>query len=367
MTRILYLAFVRLPTEKAHGVQIMKTCEALADTGAIVELLVPGRKTEIQEDVFEYYGVKKNFALTSLGTPDWVKWGPLGFVLSALWFSERAKLGENFREADIIYSRDALLLLQYVFLGKKLVYEAHTSPTRISIFVAKRAHSLVVISEGLRDAYQARGVHVDKITVAHDGIDLEQFAHPQQKDDARIRLGLPLKKQVVMYIGRLDGWKGTDTLLEASKLLSDETILAVIGGEHAQVAKLSRRYPNVRFLGFRPYRELSDNMAAADVLILPNTGKDEVSVRFTSPLKLFAYMASGIPIVTSDLPSIREVLSGDMALFVPPDDVAALATGIQKVLEQASDAYVYAQKALIRVQKYSWTGRAKRIVAAFRN
>src|SRR3989344_48411 len=132
---LLYLAFIRLPTEKAHGVQIMKTCEALSEAGAEVELVVPGRKTHIAEDPFSYYGVKKNFTLTTLNAPDWVgKLGSFGFVFSALWFSEAARWRKSFWMADVIYSRDALVLFQYILLGRKLVYEAHTKPTVISIF-----------------------------------------------------------------------------------------------------------------------------------------------------------------------------------------------------------------------------------------
>lgn len=364
MMRVLYLAFIRLPTEKAHGAQIMKTCEALAGTGLNVELVIPGRKTPIHENPFAYYGVKENFTLTSLGTFDWVNWGSLGFAFSELWFSERAKWRKSFWNADVIYSRDAFLLLQYLFLDRKLVYEAHTAPTFISTFVAKRVHRLVVISEGLRDAYQARGVHSDAIVVAHDGIDLEQFAHPQSKETARARLGLPLDKKVAMYIGRLDGWKGVDTLLEASAFLGDDVVLAIIGGEQEQVAKVSRRCPHVRFFGFRPYREIAEYMVAADALILPNTGKNEVSARFTSPLKLFAYMASGVPIVASDLPSIREVLNDEMAFFVSPDDAPALAKGIQDALEDVEGGKVRAVHASAHVKGYSWKCRAERLVAA---
>jgi hypothetical protein len=52
-----------MPTEKAHGIQIVKTCEALADYGVKVELLVPDRKNPIKDDPFEFYKIAKNFAI----------------------------------------------------------------------------------------------------------------------------------------------------------------------------------------------------------------------------------------------------------------------------------------------------------------
>ena len=59
--KILYLAQIRLPTEKAHGIQIMKTCEAFAEQGAEVVLVVPSHRGDIRQDPFEYYRVKRNF------------------------------------------------------------------------------------------------------------------------------------------------------------------------------------------------------------------------------------------------------------------------------------------------------------------
>jgi glycosyltransferase involved in cell wall biosynthesis len=227
--------------------------------------------------------------------------------------------------------------------------------------VARRAERIVTISQGLKDFYIEKKILPSKIIVARDGIDLERCKTLRSKEEARVHLGLPLDTKIAMYIGRLDGWKGVDTLLAASMLLPHGVVLVVVGGEPTQVSKLSRQYPNVRFLGFRPYRELADTMVAADVLVLPNTGKDEISVKFTSPLKLFAYMTSGVPMVASDLPSIREVLDEHSAFLVTPDDAPALAFGIQQALESGSERAAYA---LARVADYSWKHRAERIVAA---
>jgi glycosyltransferase involved in cell wall biosynthesis len=165
-----------------------------------------------------------------------------------------------------------------------------------------------------------------------------------------------------MYIGRLDGWKGSDTFLRASVLLPQTILPVVIGGEEAQIAALSTIYPRVRFLGFRPYRELADNQAAADVLIVPNTATDPISVTFTSPLKLFAHMASNRPVIASDLPSIREI-AGDTVYLVQPDSPEALESAIEAVLAHPDEARARAWLAYERVQQYSWESRAKQLEA----
>ena len=72
--RLLYCANIRLPTEKAHGLQIMQNCEAFADAGADVSLWVARRwdKSALGQvrDVWAHYGVKRNFALRRLPTID---------------------------------------------------------------------------------------------------------------------------------------------------------------------------------------------------------------------------------------------------------------------------------------------------------
>jgi glycosyltransferase involved in cell wall biosynthesis len=96
------------------------------------------------------------------------------------------------------------------------------------------------------------------------------------------------------------------------------------------------------------------------VLVVPNTGKDPVSVRFTSPLKLIAHMASGRPIVTSDLPSIRELVSDAEALLVEPDNPMALAEGILRALNSTVGTPL-AEAAKARVEELDWSARAEGI------
>lgn len=348
-----------MPTEKAHGIQIMKTCEAFALLGHDVELVVTNRKTDIPEDPFSYYGLKTRFPIHRLPVLDTTMYGRMGFLIESVTFACAVRYYLRNKTYDVLYSRDEnILALQ----RNQFVWESHTGAwNSVARSVVRHAKKIIVISQGLKDFYIKKGVPAGNLVVAHDGIDFDQFAYPQPKEQARTRLGLPQDKRVAMYVGRLDGWKGTDTLLEASKLLPSHTVLAVIGGEPAQIVLLSHRYPGVRFLGFRPYRELSDNMVAADVLVLPNTGKDEISVKFTSPLKLFAYMISGIPIVASDLPSIREVVDEHSAILVSPDNAETLASGIVRALEENGTRAV---RASARVKEYSWNHRAEHIVIA---
>ena len=61
--KIYYIANARMPTEKAHGIQIIYMCKAFADAGMDVELVIPRRLNPIKDDPFDYYGVKRNFRI----------------------------------------------------------------------------------------------------------------------------------------------------------------------------------------------------------------------------------------------------------------------------------------------------------------
>lgn len=362
--KILYVASARIPTEKAHGLQIMKMCEAFAALGHEVTLVVPTRRNSITEDSFAYYGVRRTFAIHMLPALDTVALGPAGFWLHRLTFACAATGFALSARPDLIYSRDELALWCLSFSSEPFVFEEHEGRWNFLVRrVMAKASAVTVITDGLRKAFRARGVPEEKLIVAPDGVDLVAFDAPESKQASRVRLGLPQDARIALYAGRLDGWKGTTTLFQAAVLLPEDVQIVVIGGEPDELDALRARHPRVRFLGPRPYRELPDNQAAADVLVLPNTARDRTSAQYTSPLKLFTYMASGRPIVASDLPSLREVLDERCAYFVAPDDAANLAAGIREALDDAG-AGERAACARERVNAYTWDYRAMHIVAA---
>lgn len=366
--RILYLANVRIPTPRAYGLTIMKTCEAFAHTGTEVELITPTRRYKTPGDVFVFYKTEENFLFTMLSIPDFLHFGSIGFLISAIWFAERVRWLRSFREADVICSRDALVLVQYLLLGRKMIFEAHSPPSLISKIVARRVYRVVCISKGLRDAYIGAGVPRDKIIVAPAAVDEHFFDTVPHRDEACAQLGLPTKAIIVLYAGHLYPRKGADTLASAAALLPDIQFVFV-GGASNDIAAFKEKWgsaANIKIIGHIPHEKIPFYLRAADVLVLPNSEKDEDAARFTSPLKLFEYMASGTPIVASNVPAVREVLDDRSACLVVPDDSAELAHGIEKTLTHPEESSARAKRALGLSSNYTWEKRAETILALVR-
>lgn len=368
--KILYLTNIRLPTEKAHGIQIMKTCEAMAQTGATVLLLVPRRRNPIAEDPFTYYGVQKNFNiqkifcvnLLALGVFPW-----LGFLIESFFFTCAALFFVWREKPDVVYTRDALPALFFPYAHRNVFYEIHSLPSAsdpVQRAIWKHPRGLVVISQGIKDELVERGIHASKIFVARDGVDIERFLIKRSKTDCRDELVLPQDKRLIVYTGHLYAWKGASVLARAAPLLPSEVLVFLVGGTAEDVQRFREEYrsPHLTIVGHRPSSEMPLWGRAADLLILPNSGKEKISTHYTSPLKLFEYMASGTPMIVSDLPSMREVLDDHDALFCPPDDPEALAKKIQEGLAHLTERQARSAELRERSKRYSWSERGRIII-----
>lgn len=369
--KILYISNQRLPTEKAYGLQIAKMCEAFADLGHEVTLLVSTRRNPIKEDIFDYYNVRRNFKLKRVWAPDWYlpgRWDRIAFEIK-MPISALTLAGHACREKyDVIYSRDEWPLWFLSFCRRNLYFEAHKfSGYKKFIYQRLKRLKLIVITKALQHEFQQVGFK--NILIASDGVDLKEFSLDISKEEARKKTSLPLDKTIVMYTGHFYDWKGVDILIESMRGLSEDYLLVLVGGTKEDLALYGRKIKDeglaskIFLLGWWPHREIPYFLKAADVLVLPNKAGDPLSEKYTSPLKLFEYMASGRPLVASDLPSLREILGSEHAILIKPNDPRALAEGIKRVMADESLAQKIAAEALRSVQKYSWQSRAKRILA----
>jgi glycosyltransferase involved in cell wall biosynthesis len=227
---------------------------------------------------------------------------------------------------------------------------------------------IVTNSRGVADEFKAHGF--DHVLPLPNGIDLSEFSFTADKHALRKELGLPADKKIALYSGFLYGWKGVDTLVDAAPIIemsAPDVRLVIVGGSAEDVAAYKRtiserKITNMGFIGYRDRKVIPRYLKAADVLLLPNSARSQESVRYTSPIKLFEYMASGIPIVASDLPSLREILNEGNSVLVPPDDAEGLARGLIGILKDPARAAALSKKARADVEPLTWDDRAKKIL-----
>lgn len=384
--KLLYIANLRLPTEKAHGSQILQNCEALAEAGAEVVLWAARRVNHLRlpkdQDFWSFYGVRRNFSIVRIPSLDLI-WLPipllrrvafwLQWLSFALWAAGRAR----FTAADVIYSRDRLvLLLCGQKTGRQRAYEVHHVAERgpgrwLQGIVARRVDALFAVTQGVAQELRALGARAERVHVLPDGIRAARYEALPERVAARRELGWPEAGFIVIYVGQLQTMgmaKGVETLVEALAPLVGAS-LAIVGGPAAAVAQhrrdwLEREAAAERFLApgqVAPAR-VPLYLAASDVGVLPFPDTRHFA-QFASPLKLFEYMAAGCAIVASDLPSLREVLrEGETALFSAAGDAPALRAALQRLHEDRELVARLGHAARAEaLREYSWRARAERI------
>ena len=133
-------------------------------------------------------------------------------------------------------------------------------------------------------------------------------------------------------------------------------------GRLQELARALGVQKRITFTGLVPRKRVPSLLADGDVLVLPTLAVGSLG-NYTSPLKLFEYMASGKPIVESNIPAIREVLTDEHnAVLVEPGDGEALGRGIKRVISDHGFAGRIARRAFDEATNYSWNQRAGRVM-----
>ena len=396
MKKIIYIANLRLPTEKAYGIQIAKTCEAMADLGHSVILLYPFRISKIGDNFFDYYGIKRNFDFKKVSVYDFYWPGFLNKIASIIknYFSAKALIKEALKEnADIYYTRDELVAYLLNKKNKKVVFECHrfSNKRKLFYYYFKRKNlKIVAISDGLKEDLVKLGIKDSNIRVARDGVDLDEFNVTITKEEAKNKIysNMPQeffgRKKIAVYVGHFYNWKGVNLNMfsEIARYICEKNpdfIISIFGGTDKdlktfrnELQELKKTHSNLApmiYLGGRVFhRDIPYVLKTADCAILTGNESEIISAKYTSPLKMFEYMASGCPIVAQDLPSFREVLNNSNSFLVEPSNAKALADQIALIFddnnpEMVKEKTARALKASEDVQQYTWRKRASIILS----
>jgi glycosyltransferase involved in cell wall biosynthesis len=381
---LVVVANARLPSQRAQSLQVIHAAAAFARAGAPTVLAHARRRrtTPLPRgvDLFEHYSVPAGARpeIVEVACLDAIDLVPralqyLPARLQELSFSRNAArlVRQRFR-ARTVLSREVEAARALLRNGVSDVFlEVHRVPggrtrRRWLAEAMAGARGVVAISGGVREELCALGLDPARVVVEHDALEPSRFAALPSREEAREELGLPREGPLVAYTGGLLAWKGAEVLVEAARLLPAVRFV-IAGGMDLDVERLRERargVPNVRIDGFQPPSRVGLYLRAADVGVVPNRSRLAISARYTSPLKVFEAMAVGLPLVASDLPSLRELLEDGLdAVLVEPDDPAALARGIERVLADPGLRHRLSARMLARAPEHTWDARAGRLLA----
>lgn len=372
--KLIYLANARIPTEKAHGLQIASMCSAFADAGVDVELVLPKRNRNSTNDLFSYYGLKKNFSVTYLPSRAVHRFGFLNYWINQVIFTLAVfRWRESIQKSDIIFTRDEWSGYVLRLLGYPVFYDMHGFPEykRWLWKLSMRSMNGVVGTNQwkLDQAHEQFGIPRERMLLARNGYDAALFPSQESKQTLRVKFGFPSHKPIVLYTGHLYDWKGAHTLAVAAALVP-EAFFVFVGGSEKDCMAFREKFEtkNLVVVGQKPHTDMPHYLAAADILVVPNSQFSSqpryiVYSQFdTSPIKLFEYMASGVPMVVSNLSSIREVVDSESAFFAEPDMPADFARVIRGVLAHPEEGKRRAKKAKEMSAGYTLSSRAHTIL-----
>ncbi len=290
---------------------------------------------------------------------------------------------------DVIYVRASLYSTVGVtlkkILGIPLIVEINSplpleqslyrsSETNTLAYAAERkllthADAILCVSQELKNYVESLGVHGDRVSVIPNGVNPQFFRPRKNCKKIREKLGLD-SGPILGFVGGLRPWHGVGILpelLERMKAYHSDVKLLIVG-EGPLKERLSNEFSeknlgsNIIFAGNIPHIDIPDMIHLFDIALAPYAQPKHNF--YFSPLKLFEYMACAVPVVTTRIGQISEVIQhNETGLLYDPEDIEALTSHCLNIIENPKLAQWLGVKASQRVkEKYTWDHNVKRVI-----
>ncbi len=384
MTRLHYISPSLLPSQSANSVHVMLQCDGLARAGADISLYAKRMLSDVAElpaALQRTYGVNtSNWQLVTFHS-DSSRADTLRIALMAARPVLRAPRNQP------VLSRNLYAAWILAAARRPILFETHQLEYGVRKLMQRWIMTrpwvqTVAISDSLVTCLEEHhALRLSDPLVLHDaapdGIERLALERRRQALAEILKLAasdLATWNVICAYFGQLYAGRGIG-IIEAMAFARPSSLFLVFGGSEADVAKRSMTAPpNLRFMGHVSHPVSRSAQAAVDVLLMPYQHSVSIGVhghdtaRWMSPMKMFEYLAAGVPVISSDLPVLREVLrDGHNCLLVPPSDAQAWVAALDRLeadpeLAERIGAFAHAQYKA----QHTWTRRAERLLAACR-
>ena len=364
--RICYLANSAIPSSNASSIQIVKMCENFSKLNHEVLLIT----TNVSDKkVFDFYNVSKRFQIKKLKK---YKTFPLGFRYYL--FSIKSIIKSLKFKPDIYVTRNFFTSFLLTILRKKNILELHHGieiESRIVRFILKNSNflnfkhvvKLVAITHNVKNYYKKKfNIKERKMIVSPSGTSINKtLFNNLLKNNKRLNIG---------YFGSLYKSRGVDIILKLSKIDKENDYFIFGNLKQYENIKNKNYNHNLYLKNYLPYKDIPKNISKMDILLMPYQEKIAAAgnvgniIDFTSPLKLFDYMACGKIIISSNVKVLREILKEKKnAIFIRNfNNVFSWKNEIKKIKILQSKRFIISQNNLKLSKNYITGKRAKKFL-----
>jgi hypothetical protein len=385
MTRLHYISPSLLPSRSANSVHVMHQCNGLAHAGAQITLYAKRTQLDVGEltgKLQQNYGVDtRNWQLVTFHS-EFSRADTLRIALMAMRTVLRAP------RYEIVLSRNLHAAWLLATAGRPMLFETHQLEygirktmqrwvmTRPWVRTIAISDCLVACLEEhhalrLRDPLVLHDAAPDGITRLLPGRRRQALAE-LLKTPAN---DLASWDAVCGYFGQLYAGRGIE-IIEAMAAARPSCLFLVFGGNESDVATRRIKAPsNLLYMGHVPHPVSQSAQAAVDVLLMPYQQNVSIGIlghdtaRWMSPMKMFEYLAAGVPIISSDLPVLREILANERnSLLVNAENAEQWLAALDSLISNPDYANSIGELAHRQYQtKHTWLRRAESLLAAGRD
>lgn len=363
--KITYISQITIPSRSADSVQVVKACDSLCTAGHEIILKIPYRKKHEKKitDVHQFYRCKTAFPI----------------IYETIWIiPERFRilmigLKAAFDRSDIVISRSIPAAFICSLFGKKTFLEIH-EPLDRTLTLSWLSKRLINFKnfKGLITNCNALKIVTEKgfpklqgnILALQNGADMANGIKPINLGNEKcIHIG---------YCGQLYKGKGIEIICELAPQFPNH-IFHIVGGLEKDIDYWQKKLhgcKNVVFQGFIEPHEVPDYINAFDIVLAPyqnvvyGFNATNNIAQWTSPMKVFDYMAIGKPIIASDLPFMHEILDHNKnAILCQPDCIQSWCNAIKKLTQDKATSQKISKAAQNKfLDQYTWSKRTEKLM-----
>ena len=375
--KIHYISPSIFPSKSANSIHVINQCDGLCKNG--FEVILYGLSSKIfikQSEIKDFYGIKNKLI-------------KLKYFYPLIPFAENIQITILFilniysvKNSDLIISRNlyASFLLSNIFRLRS-IYETHQVERGLRGILQKRTLNsplikTIVISNILKKILISKyKLRIKNCIVLHDAApeDINPIIAEKRKTFISDLLKINFQKYEFTcgYFGQLNNGRGIEIIISLAKLLPKYCFL-VFGGEEKEVEELRNNndLSNLKYMGYYKNHKSRKIMSCLDALLMPYQQNVYVGKRgldtskWMSPMKMFEYLASGVPILSSNLTVLKEILIDDFnCLLINPKDVKEWKNKLILLHNNPELGSRLSTNAFLQYKnKHTWRKRAEEII-----